>query len=216
MFTGIVDHCGVITALSHSSNAIRLSITSNFSDLILGESICVDGVCLTVIHSNEHCFECDISPETMHLTHAKNYQVGDFINLERAMRLSDRLSGHIVTGHVDGVLKINKFEKQNEFMLCEFSEIPDECCLYLTVKGSACINGVSLTINTVNQNNFSVMLIPHTLERTNLHKLKVGDCVNVEYDYLAKLVQKNVNHLETLTLALSRGTGRGDKIGECI
>lgn len=194
MFTGIVDHCGVITNISDLPNSIRLSISSDFSDLALGESICVDGVCLTVVYSNENSFECDLSPETLHLTNAKNYRIGDLINLERAMRLSDRLSGHIVTGHVDGVLKIKQFEKQNDFVLCEFSEIPGECLLYLTRKGSVCINGVSLTINTVNQDTFSVMLIPHTVERTNLHKLKANNYVNVEYDYLAKLVQKNIQH----------------------
>jgi len=194
MFTGIVDHCGVITNISHLPNSIRLSISSDFSDLTLGESICVDGVCLTVVHANGNHCECDLSPETLHLTKAKNYRVGDLINLERAMLLSDRLSGHIVTGHADGILKINQFERQNDFVLCEFSEIPEECRLYLTAKGSVCINGVSLTINTVNQNNFSAMLIPHTLERTNLHKLKASDYVNVEYDYLAKLVQKNLGH----------------------
>ncbi|MCX7124723.1 MAG: riboflavin synthase [Gammaproteobacteria bacterium] len=191
MFTGIVDHCGVITKISNLSNAIQLSISNQFVDLVLGESICVDGVCLTVTSLEKNCFKCDLSPETMHLTNAKNYLLGTTINLERSMRLSDRLGGHIVTGHVDGVLKINRFEKQNEFVLCEFSEIQNQHDFLLTPKGSVCINGVSLTINTVDKNSFSVMLIPHTLERTNLHKLKLGDFINVEYDYFAKLVQRN-------------------------
>lgn len=194
MFTGIVDHCGVITAISPSSNAIRLSISTQFNDLVLGESVCVDGVCLTVINIQPAYFECDLSPETLHLTLSKQYRVGDHVNLERAMRLSDRLGGHIVTGHVDGVLRIKKLENHDAFVYCELDEINQSHELLLSPKGSVCINGVSLTINTVDTDYFSVMLIPHTLQRTNLHQLKQGDCVNVEYDYLAKLVQKNLAH----------------------
>lgn len=194
MFTGIIDHCGVITHIAQSSNSIRLSIAHQFSDLVLGESICVDGVCLTVTHIEENHFQCDLSPETLRLTNAKNYHVNSLVNLERSMRLSDRFGGHIVTGHADGILKIRKFEKRNEFILCEFSEISKNHYLFLTAKGSVCVNGVSLTINTVDDYSFSVMLIPHTLQKTNLHKLKQGDCINIEYDYLAKLVQKNISH----------------------
>lgn len=194
MFTGIVDHCGSITDISHSANAIRLSIATQFSDLILGESICIDGVCLTVTNNESTYFECDLSPETLHLTLAKNYRVGDSVNLERAMRPSDRLGGHIVTGHVDGVLRIKEFDNHNEFLYCAFDEINPSHALLLSPKGSVCINGVSLTINIVDTDYFSVMLIPHTLQRTNLHRLKKKDYVNVEYDYLAKLVQRNVDH----------------------
>ncbi|OGT40982.1 MAG: riboflavin synthase subunit alpha [Gammaproteobacteria bacterium RIFCSPHIGHO2_12_FULL_40_19] len=197
MFTGIVDHCGAITAISRGSNAIRLSISTQFNDLTLGESICVDGVCLTVTNTDLTYFECDLSPETLHLTLAKNYSVGDSVNLERSMRISDRLGGHIVTGHVDGVLRIKTVEMQNEFVCCEFFEINASHHLLLTPKGSVCINGVSLTINSVDPQYFSVMLIPHTLQRTNLHRLKINDCVNVEYDYLAKLVQRNISHFMT-------------------
>lgn len=190
MFTGIVDHCGKITAVTHLKNAIRLSLSTTFSDLTLGESICADGVCLTVINVEKNIFECDLSPETLKLTISKKYFVGDVVNLERAMKLSDRLSGHFVTGHVDGILKIKKIEKQEEFFLMEFFDIQKQDELLLTKKGSVCINGVSLTINQLNQHYFSVMLIPHTMQRTNLSRLKENDFVNVEYDYLAKIIQK--------------------------
>ena len=132
MFTGIVDDCGIITAISYESNYIRLSISTKFSDLMLGESICVDGVCLTVTNTQSTSFDCDLSPETLQLTLAKNYRVGDIVNLERSMRVSDRLGGHIVTGHVDGVLRIKKFENQNEFVFCEFFEIKSPNDLLLT------------------------------------------------------------------------------------
>ena len=194
MFTGIVDHCGVITAITHSSNGIRLSISNHFTDLTLGESICVDGVCLTVTQFESNYFNCDLSPETLRLTLAKNYCVGDSVNLERSMRLSDRLGGHMVTGHADGIVRVKTVEMHNEFVCCEFFEIEKSHSLLLTPKGSVCINGVSLTINSADPDFFSVMLIPHTLQRTNLHQLKQNNYVNVEYDYLAKLVQRNLSH----------------------
>ena len=191
MFTGIVDHCGVITSVEQFDHSIRLAIRTQFSDCVLGESICVDGVCLTVTDFNDTTFFCDISSETRQLTISKKYSVGSQVNLERSMRLSDRLCGHIVTGHVEGVLKILALEKEKEFMRCLFSGIEKSHHLLLVKKGSVCINGVSLTINDVRHDCFSVMLIPHTLEKTNLHQFHVNDFVNVEYDYLAKLVQNN-------------------------
>lgn len=190
MFTGIVDHCAEITAISHANNAMQLSIQTQFSDLKLGDSICVDGICLTVTHINQDRFDCDLSPETLQLTNAKNYVVGSRVNVERAMQLSDRLNGHFVTGHVDGVITIKNIEKQNEFYCCVFSNIKPQHFSLLTTKGSVCINGVSLTINSLDENGFSVMLIPHTWQRTNLHRLVENDSVNVEYDYLAKLVKR--------------------------
>src|SRR3990167_2887616 len=190
MFTGIVDHCGEITAVSSTSNSIRLSIATQFSDLILGESICVDGICLTVTRIHNHSFDCDLSPETLQLTTAKNYLIGRHVNVERAMQLSDRLNGHIVTGHVDGVITIKKIKKQNDFYLCEFVDIQKQHELLLTTKGSVCINGVSLTINSLGEKSFSVMLIPHTWQRTNLNRLTENDVVHVEYDYLAKLISR--------------------------
>lgn len=191
MFTGIVDHCAEITALSRTTGAMQLSIQTTFQNLSLGESICVDGVCLTVTSIHENQFDCDLSPETLQLTTAKNYSVGSFVNVERAMQLSDRLSGHFVTGHVDGVITIKKIEKQNDFYYCEFSDIELSHLSLLTKKGSVCINGVSLTINSVDEKSFSVMLIPHTWQRTNLNRLKENNSVNVEYDYLAKLVRSS-------------------------
>lgn len=196
MFTGIIDHCGVITRILRASDSIHLSISHSFSDLVVGESICVDGVCLTITCLQDNYFDCDLSEETLKLTVAKNYCVGDLVNLERSLRLSDRMSGHIVTGHIDAVLKIKKFKKQNEFALCEFSDIQKQHALLLTLKGSVCIHGVSLTINAINHTLFSVMLIPHTLHKTNFHRFKKGDYVNVEYDYLAKIAQRNLRGID--------------------
>lgn len=191
----MIDHCGVIESISHQFNSIRLSIAHQFTDIKLGESICVDGVCLTVTHAEHTHFSCDLSPETMQLTRSKNYRVKDVVNLERSLRLSDRLSGHMVTGHVDGMLKVLTIEKQGEFVYLAVTGINIKHAPLLTSKGSVCINGVSLTVNSVEKEYFSVLLIPHTLEMTNLKKLQHSSMVNIEYDYLAKLVQRNVQLL---------------------
>lgn len=194
MFTGIVDHCGVIIQIHYASQAMQLSISHQFPEMTLGESICVDGVCLTVTHIQENYFQCDLSLETLQLTHAKEYCVGTLVNLEKSMRLSDRLGGHIVTGHVDGVLKIKNMEKCGDFVVCEFYDVQSNHHIWLTSKGSICVNGVSLTINIVNHASFLVTIIPYTLQQTNFHRLRSNDYVNVEYDYLAKLVEKNIQH----------------------
>lgn len=194
MFTGIIDHRALVTAISHQKNSIQLTLATAFSDLVLGESISVDGVCLTVTAFFDNTFVCGLSKETCALTIAKQYRIGSTVNVERAMTLSERLGGHIVTGHVDGVIRVKKLEQHGEFILCEFSDSNPVHAVFLIAKGSVCINGVSLTLNIVHPDYFSVMLIPHTLERTNLSQVNRNDCVNVEYDYLAKLVSNNINY----------------------
>ena len=194
MFTGIVDHCAIITAISVEKHSTQLTISTQFTDLALGESVCVDGICLTVTALDRDQFQCDLSSETLQLTCAKNYLIGAAVNVERAMKMHDRLSGHMVTGHVDGILKVSAIDKEGDFVVCEFSDVLKKHCLLLTEKGSVCVNGVSLTINRLGNSSFSVMLIPHTLQRTNLGVLTKNNFVNVEYDYLAKLVQRNLSH----------------------
>lgn len=193
MFTGIVDHCGQIAKIEPYENHCCLTIASHFNDLVLGESIAIDGACLTVTEHNNSQFTVQLSPETMRLTTASHYQVGTSLNLERSLRLSDRLGGHFVTGHVDGLCEIKAIICQQEFTEIQFHKVLAEHKNLLVKKGSVAINGVSLTINEVTTDGFAVMLIPHTLEITNLSGLKVGHQVNVEYDYLAKLIQNQIN-----------------------
>ncbi len=186
MFSGIVDHCGkLVSAPSHQT---QFWVTSQFNDLILGESIAVDGMCLTVVDLRDGQFACELSPETLRITIAAHYQIGQALNLERAMRLNDRLSGHFVTGHIDETLSVGNINVYDEFIEVQFSDVSSKNQRYLLQKGSVAINGVSLTVNQVDRNGFSIMLIPHTLERTHLSDLKVGQRVNVEWDYLAKLI----------------------------
>lgn len=188
MFTGIVDHCGQIIDIQSTDNHCTLTIKSNFDALTLGESIALDGACLTVTEYEEGVFTVALSPETMKLTTAAFYQVGTNLNLERSLRLMDRLGGHFVTGHIDGICKVASITTQNKFIEIQFEDSNFLHRKYLVKKGSVAINGVSLTVNEVTPTGFVVMLIPHTLEKTTFSTLQVNDCVNVEYDYIAKLI----------------------------
>lgn len=192
MFTGIVAGCGVILDIEQQSGARRFLIQTEFDALSDGESIAIDGVCLTVTSVNAQQFFCDLSPETLDKTIANQYQVGQTVNLERALLLSDRVGGHFVSGHVDECATVKKVEKINEFWQITFELAARDGLKYIISKGSIAINGVSLTINQVDDKGFDVMVIPHTLKITHLDKLKAGDSVNIEYDMLAKLVAKQV------------------------
>jgi riboflavin synthase len=192
MFTGIVDHVGIITTIKKTKESLGLHISCQFNDLQLGESIAVDGICLTVTQFGPGYFECDLSPETCNVTTALHFQTGKQVNLERALRLSDRLGGHIVQGHVDQTASLVERSYEGDCLKLVFTGIVDTMSRLLIQKGSIAIDGVSLTINKIVPSGFEVMLIPHTLQRTNLEKLNVGDLVNIEYDWLAKLVSQQL------------------------
>jgi len=192
MFTGIVDHCGRLELVEPTRAGVAWEVSTSFADLTLGESIAMDGVCLTVTHFTPGRFRCELSPETLEKTAAREFKVGKQINLERALRLSDRLGGHMVTGHVDGVVKLLERDEQGDFCRMVFGPIPAASMGLVLEKGSIALNGVSLTLNRVQDDRVEVMLIPHTLERTNLGALETGTHLNVEYDWLAKLVARQL------------------------
>lgn len=196
MFTGLVDHCGKITQITENGSGITLEIHCEYTDLIEGESIAVDGVCLTAINTTQKSFSCQLSPETLNLTTFASRTRDSSVNLERSLRVGDRLGGHFVTGHVDATATVVSVIQHEAFFAVQFrlSTLAQRC--YLVSKGSIAVNGVSLTINAVEADGFTVMLIPHTLERTNLSSLKAGTQVNIEYDMLAKLVVNTTQQVQ--------------------
>lgn len=190
MFTGIIQSVGAITQASPVGQDIKLAIATHqldMSDVQLGDSIAVNGVCLTVIKLNESQFEAHVSHETLAVTVGlnKSHQV----NLEKALRLSDRLGGHLVSGHVDGVGNVVSFDALGDCWRLTI-QAPHAISKYIAVKGSICVNGVSLTVNQVNGDSFNINLIPHTLENTTLKSLSAGHQVNLEVDQIARYVER--------------------------
>ncbi len=195
MFTGIIDHIGHIESIEEIASGLRLGIDTQFKDLTIGESIAIDGACLTVVdHQSSHFFT-ELSTETLSKTIAKQYQTGQAVNLERALRLGERLGGHFVSGHVDQIATVEAIIPQDEFHQYRIGDLPEKAQGLLIDKGSITINGVSLTLNTINTTSIEVMLIPHTWEQTNLSQLSINSTVNIEFDLLAKIILKQTRGL---------------------
>ena len=193
MFTGIIEEIGKVVSFKKSAHGADLKISAKtvLEDVKLGESIAVNGVCETVVAFDNTTFEVNVSDETLRVSNLSNLKQGDFVNLERALKLSDRLSGHIVSGHVDLTTKFIKKEKLGEFYNMEFAVTPD-FRKYIVKKGSITINGISLTIADIKPESFVVAVIPHTFENTNLKELKNNDIVNIEIDILVKYIENFV------------------------
>lgn len=191
MFTGLIQDIGKIRKIERRGSAAVLSIASKLvaDELHLGESIAVNGACLTVVLWDGDNFTADVSPESLVCTTLGALQPGAAVNLERALRLCDRLGGHMVSGHVDCVAQVRKRYQDNNAVRFEFS-VPDSSMRYLVEKGSVAIDGISLTVNSVSKDGFSVAIIPHSLEMTTLKDKKVGDRVNIETDILGRYVER--------------------------
>lgn len=190
MFTGIIQAVGQLTPATQSTSDIQISIAANqldLSDVNIGDSIAVNGVCLTVTTINQMHFTADVSKETLSVTTGLNQK--GFVNLEKAMRLDSRLGGHLVSGHVDGIGEVVQFEAINDCWLLVI-RAPHAISKYIARKGSICVNGVSLTTNSIEKDNFAINIIPHTLEKTTLGALKVGNLVNLEIDQIARYVER--------------------------
>ncbi|SDP25796.1 riboflavin synthase [Desulforhopalus singaporensis] len=191
MFTGIVQGQGKIRGKKKSGGGQVFNLEADFdiSDPEEGESIAVNGVCLTAYNIRGRSFTADVSPETLSRTKLGLLATGESVNLERALRLADRLGGHLVSGHVDCMASVSAIRPVGDYTLFDFSigEVHDR---YIIEKGSITIDGVSLTVNSCTAGSFSVSIIPHTLKVTTLGELKVGSRVNIEVDIIGKYVEK--------------------------
>lgn len=192
MFTGIVATVGTIAGFETSGDAMRMQIDAgalDLDDVRLGDSIAVSGPCLTVVAVEAGRFDVDVSAETLARTTLGRRKPGDGVNLEKALRLDDRLGGHLVSGHVDGVGTVQRREVAGEYIRF-VTRVPAELARYLAFKGSVCMDGVSLTVNDADSETFEVLTIPHTLERTTLGALTEGEPVNIEVDLIARYIER--------------------------
>ena len=193
MFTGLIQAVGQVSAIKREETSARLEITSPeiSAQIAQGDSVSVNGVCLTAISFDKSKFAVDVMVQTLNLTSTGSLEVGSPVNLELATRTADRLGGHIVQGHVDGVATVSNISADSQWTRMDIS-IPKDLMRYVVAQGSICVEGVSLTVGELNDpaDQISVWLIPETLAKTNLSKKAIGDKLNIEVDVLAKYVER--------------------------
>lgn len=192
MFTGIIQAVGQLSAKTPLSGDYRMGFKTpglDMREVALGDSIAVNGVCLTVIEKNDSGFFADVSRETVSRTSLANLQLGAAVNLEMALTPSSRLGGHLVSGHVDGigVVKSREADARSERFVIQ---APQELMKYIAEKGSICVDGISLTVNSVSADSFGLNIVPHTLQHTTMQQFKVGTKVNLEVDVVARYVER--------------------------
>ena len=208
MFTGLIAELGTVERLVEGSTSCQLTVRAQkiLPGVKIGDSIAVNGVCLTVVHLQGNRFTADVMPESVRRTTLRQLQPGDRVNLEKALRPTDGLDGHIVQGHVEGVGTIREIAPEGNALICHI-ETPKELLRYIVEKGSVAIDGISLTVTETDDTGFSVSLIPHTAKMTTLGYKSVGDSVNLETDILARYVEKMLGLQKTADgLADSRRT----------
>ena len=197
MFTGIIEGLGTIIEIRPAGRGKRLTFDADFvlDQTKIGDSISVSGVCLTAVMIDGKRFQVDVSPETFARTTFLRAKIGDRVNLERALRLSGRIDGHLVSGHIDGIGTVKR--KQNTGNAVIFTiGVPESLSRYMVKKGSVAVDGISLTINNCGRDSFDVSIIPHTSKLTTMGVSKVGDPVNIETDMIGKYVERFVNKMQ--------------------
>lgn len=195
MFTGLVEEIGQIKTVraAGTSRQFTISAPKITADIKIDDSICINGVCLTVIRHDADSFEVQAVDETLRKTNLGQLQTGSRVNLERALRPSDRLGGHFVQGHVDATARVTNLEPQAAGKLMTV-EVPESLCRYVILHGSIALDGVSLTVARLDENSITLALIPHTLASTTLGQRRPGDSLNVETDLLGKYIEKLLQH----------------------
>lgn len=207
MFTGIIEEIGVLKERRDGSHSCTLTVRCEkiLEGTKIGDSIAVNGTCLTVTKLNADSFDVDVTPETMRRTAFSIVRVGSKLNLERALRIGDKLGGHLVSGHVDFVGKLIKKEQEGNAVNLTFS-VPEQWMKYILAKGSIAIDGVSLTIAKKQSNSFFVSLIPHTGEMTILLLKQIGDPVNIECDCIGKYIEQLIGHNTSSSIGVTMDT----------
>ena len=208
MFTGIIQGMGAVRRMTKKGEDGQLLIDAplELKDVKIGDSVAVNGACLTVTAKSDHDFTADVSAETLARTNLRVLKAGDRVNLEKALRMSDFLSGHIVLGHVDGMGTIREKNIKSQSIIFGV-EIEEGLSRYVVEKGSITIDGISLTVNSYDKNRFYVNVIPHTAQVTTLGIRKVGDGVNIETDILGKYVEKFLNPRKGMDLNFLKDHG---------
>ena len=199
MFTGIIQAQGNIKEIRSSNKGAVFIFNSNsfdLSDVSIGDSIAVNGVCLTVTQLDKNSFSADVSQETLNCSTFSQSKKGQNVNLEKSLRLDQGIDGHVVSGHVDGVGKVISIAIEGE-STCMKIKVDDNLVKYIAKKGSICINGVSLTVNEIDGNVFGVNIVPHTFSVTTLDELKVNSLVNIEIDIIARHIEQLLDHKTT-------------------
>lgn len=191
MFTGLIEDLGTLRQLRREADKVQLTVATRIpmAELVIGESIAVNGICLTVVAFSGGTFTADVSPESMACTTLSELGPGNPVNLERALRMGDRLGGHLVSGHVDGVAVLQEKSQDGNAVRLRF-RMAAELNRFVVEKGSITIDGISLTVNQVSEETFSVAIIPQTLAATNLHHRQPGSRVNIETDIIGKYVAR--------------------------
>ena len=196
MFTGIIEEIGKVKAIVRHANSIKLTIAVKkiLDDIRIGDSICTNGVCLTVTTFDDSSYTADVMPETMNRTNFKDLRINDLVNCERAMLANGRFGGHIVSGHIDGIGFVSKMTRDDKAVRIRIETRP-EILRYIVEKGSITIDGISLTVTDVTSFDFGVSIIQHTQDETTLTKKKIGDTVNLENDIVGKYIEKFVGNI---------------------
>lgn len=188
MFTGIIEHCGEIVSCTPTKTGHHLQLHAHFAEPKLGESIAVNGICLTLTHATGDTLEFDISPETHACTNSRFFAPGMRVNLERALDAHGRFGGHYVSGHVDTTAKVAAIEEAGAYWKLVVNQFKPNAKPFLLPKGSITLDGVSLTINRVHPDGIELMLVPHTIANTTFQSLAVGQLLNVEFDYITRVI----------------------------
>ena len=197
MFTGIIEGTGTISGIKPAGQSRRMAINADYEldNTKIGDSIAVNGACLTVVSFSGKRFEVDVSPETVAKTTLGKAKIGDRLNLERALCISDRIDGHLVSGHIDGIGTIKSRKTQENAIIITFN-VPRTVAYYIIKKGSVAVDGISLTVNECDHESFQVSIIPHTAKLTTFAFKKISDSVNVETDMIGKYVERFVTQIK--------------------